>query len=140
MSVAHAATSAARPSPAPNPPIGRHRRFLKAYYVTFQIIASYLSLKLQSRFRSATALDAIARRKHLANARRIERAIARLQGLFIKVGQLISIMTNFLPEEFRHQLDGLQDQVPPRPYADIEARIREEFSGRGPREVFAEFA
>ena len=54
--------------------------------------------------------------KHRKNARRIEAAILRLQGLFIKVGQLISIMTNFLPEEFREELEGLQDQVPPRPY------------------------
>ena len=39
--------------------------------------------------------------KHQRNARRIEAAILELQGLFIKVGQLISIMTNFLPDEFR---------------------------------------
>src|SRR5689334_16217993 len=82
----------------------------------------------------------LTQRKHLRNARRIQRVIARLQGLFIKIGQLISIMTNFLPEEFRAQLEGLQDQVPARPYHDIEARFLEEFGGRGPREVFAEFA
>src|ERR1700742_43861 len=66
------------------------------------------------------------------------RAIARLQGLFIKIGQLISIMTNFLPEEFRAELEGLQDQVPPRPYAEVEQRFVEEF-GKKPRELFAEF-
>ena len=37
------------------------------------------------------------------------------------------------------ELRCLQDQLPPRPYTDIEARVREEF-GRGPTEVFAEFA
>ena len=41
-------------------------------------------------------------------------------------------MTNFLPEEFRAELEGLQDQVPPRPYADIERRLREEFDGSAP--------
>ena len=59
--------------------------------------------------------------------------MVELQGLFIKVGQLISIMANFLPEAFRRELEGLQDQVPPRPYQDIEARLREEFGGRGAR-------
>src|SRR5262249_19696977 len=49
-----------------------------------------------------------------------------LQGLFIKVGQLLSIMANFLPAEFRSGLAGLQDQVPPRPYREIAARIEEE--------------
>ena len=54
------------------------------------------------------------------------------------VGQLISIMTNFLPEEFRRELEGLQDAVPPRPYKDIEERIREEL-GKTPDELFAHF-
>src|SRR5499426_1397477 len=78
--------------------------------------------------------------KHRKNARRIEAAIIKLRGLFIKVGQLISIMANFLPDAFREELQRLQDQVPPRPYRDIEARIREEFGGRGPTDVFAEFS
>ena len=47
-------------------------------------------------------------------------------------------MTNFLPEEFRRELEGLQDAVPPRPYEDIEARIREEL-GKTPDELFAQF-
>src|SRR5207244_3860126 len=48
-------------------------------------------------------------------------------------------MANFLPEAFRRELQGLQDQVPPRPYGDIEARLSEELGGRAPDEVFAEF-
>ena len=49
-------------------------------------------------------------------------------------------MANFLPDAFREELQRLQDQVPPRPYRDIEARLREEFGGRAPTEVFAEFS
>jgi ubiquinone biosynthesis protein len=119
------------------PPRGR-LRFWTAYWTTARIVLSYLSLKLQSRFRSPAAIDELARRKHLKNARRVHRTIARLQGLFIKIGQLISIMTNFLPEEFRAELEGLQDQVPPRPYAEVEQRFVEEL-GKAPRELFAEF-
>ncbi|HEY3351994.1 MAG TPA: AarF/UbiB family protein [Polyangia bacterium] len=128
------------PSAPGRAPLGPFRRILKAHWVTFVVIVSYLSVKLQSRFRSAGTIDRILEEKHRRNARRIERALVRLQGLFIKVGQLISIMTNFLPEAFRSELEGLQDQVPPRPYADIERRLREEYSGRPPEEVFAEFS
>lgn len=78
-------------------------------------------------------------RRHRKNASRIKRTIISLQGMYIKVGQLISIMTNFLPQEFRAELEGLQDAVPPRPYVDIEARIKEEFDGRGPEQLFASF-
>jgi ubiquinone biosynthesis protein len=119
------------------PPRGR-LRFWTAYWTTARIVLSYLSLNLQAKFRSPAAIDALARKKHLRNARRVHRTIARLQGLFIKIGQLISIMTNFLPEEFRAELEGLQDQVPPRPYSDVEQRFREEL-GKAPRELFAEF-
>jgi len=113
-------------------------RSWRAYWVTFLVIGSYLVLRFRARFHADTWVEHALRATHLRNARRIERAICGLQGLFIKVGQLISIMTNFLPEEFRRELEGLQDAVPPRPYADIEARIREELH-RSPAELFASF-
>jgi len=47
-------------------------------------------------------------------------------------------MTNFLPEEFRRELEGLQDAVPPRRFADIEQRIVEEL-GKPPSELFQTF-
>jgi predicted unusual protein kinase regulating ubiquinone biosynthesis (AarF/ABC1/UbiB family) len=113
-------------------------RSWRAYWITFLVIGSYLWLRLRARFHADAWIEHALRTTHLRNARRIERAICGLQGLFIKVGQLISIMTNFLPEEFRRELEGLQDAVPPRPYADIEARIREELQ-RSPAELFASF-
>lgn len=138
-------TSPLEPSP-PRPPVTRTGRpparlfrFFKAYWVTFVVLTSYLSVRFQARFRSEEAIARLLERKHLRNARRIERAIVVLQGLYIKVGQLISIMTNFLPPEFRRELEGLQDQVPPRPYKDIEARLAEEFDGRKPDDLFASF-
>jgi predicted unusual protein kinase regulating ubiquinone biosynthesis (AarF/ABC1/UbiB family) len=113
-------------------------RSLRAYWTTLGVIWSYLWLKFRARFHSETWIEHNLRQTHLRNARRIEGAIVDLQGLFIKVGQLISIMTNFLPEEFRRELEGLQDAVPPRPYADIEARIVEELDKK-PSELFAHF-
>jgi predicted unusual protein kinase regulating ubiquinone biosynthesis (AarF/ABC1/UbiB family) len=118
---------------------GRARLFT-AYFVTTQVALSYLGLAIARRFRRPATIARLTLEKHRKNARRIEAAIIKLRGLFIKVGQLISIMANFLPEAFRRELQGLQDNVPPRPYQDIEARLREEFGGRSPDEVFAEFA
>ena len=115
------------------------RRLLKAYTTTVQIAVSYLWLSFRRRFNSPDRFAELTQEAHRRNARRVERAVVALQGLFIKVGQLISIMANFLPEAFRRELEGLQDQVPPRPYEDIEARLLEEFGGRSPSEVFASF-
>jgi predicted unusual protein kinase regulating ubiquinone biosynthesis (AarF/ABC1/UbiB family) len=126
------------------PPIRRrsprasYRRLLKAYLATTNVVLSYVWLAVQKRFRSEETMQRFTQKAHRRNARRVEATIVELQGLFIKVGQLISVMANFLPEDFRRELQGLQDQVPPRPYKDIEARLREEL-GRPPREVFAEF-
>ncbi len=54
------------------------------------------------------------------------------------MGQGLSIMTTFLPKSYTESLEGLQDSVPARPYADIEKRFREEFQKK-PTEVFKEF-
>ncbi|MFL5303876.1 MAG: ABC1 kinase family protein [Polyangia bacterium] len=118
---------------------GRARLFT-AYLVTTQVALSYLGLAVARRFRRPESIARLTLEKHRRNARRIEAGILKLRGLFIKVGQLISIMANVLPDAFREELQRLQDQVPPRPYADIEARLREEFGGRAPGEVFAEFS
>ncbi len=138
-----AAPPAPRPAPAGEAPSRRRRRprsrLFRAYAATFQIFLSYAWLALQRRFRTPERMQALTYAAHRRNAHRAREAIVDLQGLFIKVGQLISIMANFLPEAFRRELEGLQDQVPPRPYEDIEARLREEFDGRAPREVFAQF-
>jgi predicted unusual protein kinase regulating ubiquinone biosynthesis (AarF/ABC1/UbiB family) len=115
-------------------------RLLLAYRVTFVVIASYYFLRFRLRFASDERALRLLTDTHLRNARRILLGIEVLQGLFIKVGQLISILSNVLPEEFRSELTTLQDRVPPRPYADVEKRFREEFGGRGPLQVFAQFS
>jgi ubiquinone biosynthesis protein len=118
----------------------RRSRLLTVYWVTVRVLLSYFGLGVARRFRGEEAIARLTREKHRRNAIRIQAAIVDLRGLFIKVGQLISIMANFLPDAFRDELESLQDQVPPRPTEDIEARLREEFLGRGPAELFAEFS
>ncbi len=115
------------------------RRLLRAYFVTMQVVLSYAGLSLRRRLRSSEGAAKLADRAHRKNARRVLAAIIDLQGLFIKVGQLISVMANLLPAAFRKELETLQDSVPPRPFSDVEVRLREELGGRCPEEVFAEF-
>jgi len=105
-------------------------RFLRAYSTTFVVIASYVRLGIGTRVLGRAWREANVGRVHTRNARRVYATILRLQGLFIKVGQLLSIMANFLPEEFRHELEALQDRVPPRPYAEIAARLESELGER----------
>lgn len=115
------------------------RRLLRAYFVTMQVVLSYALYSLRRRLRGGEEAARFADRVHRKNARRVLAAIVDLQGLFIKVGQLISVMANLLPAAFRKELETLQDSVPPRSFEELEIRLREEFAGKSPREIFAEF-
>lgn len=75
---------------------------------------------------------------HVRNANRVNAAILELQGLFIKFGQLISILSNVLPEQFREPLAALQDKVPPRPFEEVAATFLSE-TGKKIPEIFEHF-
>jgi ubiquinone biosynthesis protein len=77
------------------------------------------------------------RRKRVdsTNARRLLRSMLRLRGVFIKLGQVLSLMGGFLPRVYGKELEQLQDQVPPHPFSDLEAALWASF-GKGPGELF----
>ncbi|HJL18032.1 MAG TPA: AarF/UbiB family protein [Sandaracinaceae bacterium LLY-WYZ-13_1] len=70
------------------------------------------------------------------NARRLLRATLRLRGVYIKLGQVLSIMGGFLPRVYTKELEALQDQVPPQPFHELEDTFFEDF-GRRPDELYA---
>lgn len=121
----------------PASPIGKIR-FLKVYWLTFVILFRYSRLSLLSRILGESRMESRWEATHLKTAKQIKRSILELKGLFIKVGQMISIMTHFLPKAFTEELEGLQDSVPPAPYAEIERRFLEEFQQK-PDEYFTRF-
>lgn len=125
------------PARRSSPPGGREYRahsvsrwrFLRAYETTFTVIASYMWLSWKTRFFGRAYREAHLAAVHKRNATRVYETILELQGLFIKVGQMLSILANFLPEAFRAELEGLQDQVPPRPFSEIAPRVVSELGG-----------
>lgn len=116
----------------------RAARVRKAYWTALVVAASYLRLLFLRWFLGqrwyASRIGAL----HLRNAERVKQTILDLQGLFIKVGQLLSVMSNFLPETFQRPLEALQDRLPARPYAEVQQRLVEEL-GKGPEEIFSRF-
>lgn len=113
-------------------------RFIRAYRVTFSILLKYFGLyfirKLLSEKRSQNLLEAA----HEKTARKIVTNILQLKGLYIKIGQTLSIMTNFLPPSFTQGLEELQDSVTPHSYDEVKVRFQEEFQ-KSPEEMFASF-
>ncbi len=113
-------------------------RIRKAYWTAFVVMVSYLWLYLKSKIFGKKYYEKRILDLHLRSAERVRHTIMHLQGLFIKVGQLLSILTNFLPEEFHGPLEALQNQIPARPYQEIEEQIKGEL-GEAPKQLFSYF-
>lgn len=116
-----------------------HRfRIIPAYTTTFIVLASYLKFSLIRLLLGRSRTQHYRHKALKKNALRIKRCILKLNGLFIKVGQMISILSHYLPSEFRTELEGLQDRVPPRSFQQIQATIIAEL-GHPPETLFKNF-
>lgn len=75
-------------------------------------------------------LGRLAARGRVARLRRLARRFhdlaADLGGLMIKVGQFLSSRLDILPPEITRELEGLQDEVAPEPFAVIRAHAEAE--------------
>ena len=111
-------------------PASRRFRLWRAYGAALRVALSYGGFKMVAWVRGPRWAARNRVRLHLRNGRRVRRAILRLRGLFIKAGQLASALTNFLPEPFRDELEGLQDQVPANSFDLVRARLAEELGTR----------
>lgn len=116
----------------------RIRRVRKAYWTALSVMASYGLLLLGGKIFGKAYYEKRILALHLRNAERVKRAILDLNGLFIKVGQMLSILSNFLPEAFQKPLEELQDRIPPRPFEQVRARIEQAF-GKPPEVLFTRF-
>lgn len=113
-------------------------RFRRAYRTALVVMFSYLWLSFLQHFLSKKKYEKRLMALHVRNAERVKTGILELKGLFIKIGQLLSVMGNFLPEQFQKPLESLQDKIPPRPIEEVRERLLKEF-GKGPNTLFARF-
>lgn len=98
-------------------------RARKIYWATFVIALEYSWLFLKSKFFGKNYFNQQSKKVHIRSANRLKKVFLQLQGLFIKIGQLISILSTFLPDEFRKPLEEFQDHAPARPFDEIKNRV-----------------
>ncbi|MFK7798873.1 MAG: ABC1 kinase family protein [Aureispira sp.] len=110
----------------------------KAYWTATRVGLSYLWLYLRSKILGPEYWSKRIRQKNSVNAKRLKNTMLELQGLFIKAGQLISTLSNVLPEEFRGPLEELQDQAPPHSYEIISKVIQREL-GKPIEAIYSRF-
>lgn len=69
---------------------------------------------------------------------RLRNLLIKLGPTYVKLGQVLSLRADILPESIRRELSTLTNQVPPFPYADVK-RIVEEDLGQPISELFKNF-
>ena len=105
--------------------INAKKRRRKAYRVSIKIVWSYLRLYFLKKIMSQQAYEKKITRLHTKNAEIAKQAILELDGLFIKVGQLLSIMSGFLPKAYGEVLESLQDNTPASSFEHTKYTIEE---------------
>ncbi len=114
------------------------KRKRKAYRTAFSIALSYLWLSAKKPFLTSQIYKNKLAKKHQDNAQKLKNSITALNGLFIKVGQLLSIMSNILPEAYGDALESLQDKAPTSNLENSDRTIKAEL-GESYHTVFKQF-
>lgn len=79
------------------------------------------------------------KKKHrLTHEERLRNTLERLGPTFIKLGQMLSVRPDLLPRSYIKELEKLQDQVKPLPYAKIKEHVEHEL-GKPLTKVFSSF-
>ncbi|WP_091229099.1 AarF/ABC1/UbiB kinase family protein [Microbacterium sp. 3J1] len=104
------------------------REFIKIWW--FELVLPRFGLTSISERTRGPRMQRFARRFHVL--------AVELGGLMIKVGQFMSSRLDVLPPEITKELEGLQDEVPAVPFADIRA-VAEAELGHPLSQVYAWF-
>ncbi len=114
------------------------KRRRKAFSVSFKIAWSYARLFLLKKILGQVYYNNHIEKLHVVNANRTKTAILELNGLFLKVGQLISIMSNIAPEAYGRILESLQDNTPNSDFNEIKRALETELGDKIDN-LFSEF-
>jgi ubiquinone biosynthesis protein len=104
----------------------RAYRFISIAWLAVRIYVPYKTIQLWFRLTGTKRKEALYRRQDLRAARALYHTSIRLEGLLIKAGQFIATRADILPDEWVSTLSGLQDRVPPRPFATIRRQVERE--------------
>jgi predicted unusual protein kinase regulating ubiquinone biosynthesis (AarF/ABC1/UbiB family) len=102
------------------------------------VTGSVVAERLTRRLKAEEDRDEALRATMVGNAQKMVRAMGELKGAAMKLGQMLSVVPDHLPEEVRQELAALQKDTPPMPYALVASQF-EAGTGTPLRDAFAFF-
>lgn len=100
-----------------------NKRIFKAYFLAFRVAWSYLVAYYAQKILGKNWYKKRLEKLHHHNALLVKNGFLQLQGLFIKLGQMLSILSNVLPKAFHEPFETLQDKIPARPIDEVKKRV-----------------
>ncbi|XP_061951517.1 uncharacterized protein LOC133674435 isoform X2 [Populus nigra] len=115
-----------------------YRRRAKVFTLAMIIYIDYKALQKREKFMKKPKSDALWKKAHERNAKRVFNLMVELEGLWVKLGQYMSSRADVLPSAFISNLKQLQDSLPPRPFEEVCHTIEKEL-GKSTKELFLDF-
>jgi predicted unusual protein kinase regulating ubiquinone biosynthesis (AarF/ABC1/UbiB family) len=92
---------------------GRFERMFKIGRLSAHVSTSWLGARLRRRFASVERRRRIDDAQRRAMAARVAETMGNMKGAFMKLGQMLSFVSDDVPEELRVALASLQAEAPP---------------------------
>lgn len=121
-----------------SPTTSDKKRVHKALRILNRILFSYVTLLIARKIFGESYYQKRIKNRHEKNAIRVKNGILELQGLFTKVGQLMSMMSNVFPPAYAKVLESLQDHAPASPFTETKETLEEDL-GEPFDQIFQEF-
>lgn len=91
-----------------------------------RLTTSWLGARLRRRFASAERRAEIDAERRQQVATHVAETMGNMKGAFMKLGQMLSFVSDEVPAEFRAALESLQTSAPPMDFALLRAVLEEE--------------
>ncbi|VFQ60415.1 unnamed protein product [Cuscuta campestris] len=115
-----------------------YKRRLKVCTLAIVIYLDYKALQQREKWTKKPKIDALWKKAHERNAKRVLNLMIELEGLWVKLGQYLSTRADVLPEAYINLLKQLQDSLPPRPLEEVYQTIEKEL-GKSTADLFLYF-
>src|SRR5690348_10793369 len=99
------------------------RRFIGVLWALFPVALSYRRDRREIRRAEGRLVRPETYRKH---AQRAVNTFIELGPAYIKLGQLLSVRPDVLPQPYIDEFSKLQDEIPPSPFAEVQPIIEKE--------------